>query len=370
MIYLDYHATTPTDPAVAEAMRPFLHERYGNPSSGHDMGRPVRAAVEEARAQVAALVNAAPDEITFTSGGTEASNWAIKGAAFAHAERGRHIVTTSVEHPATLAPIAWLERFGFSATIVGVDATGRVNPADIEAAIQPDTVLISLMHAQNEVGTIEPVAEVGRLARSRGLQVNGDAAPSVGKIPVDVQAMQADLLSIAGHKFYAPKGVGALYIRRGIEIDRLLHGAGQERGRRAGTENVAMAVGLGKAAALSMAHLAESPDSALRDAFWEMLSGALGDRVVLNGHPTERLPTTLNVSFPGQVGGALLAKLPGVCASTGAACHAGDAKPSRVLTAMGIDRARAIGAIRFSLGRPTMRAEIETVVDMLVAALS
>lgn len=370
MIYLDYNATTPTDPAVTEAMLPFLREQYGNPNSGHAMGRPVREAIEAARTSVARLINAKPDEIAFTSGGTEASNWAIKGAAFANRRRGDHMITISVEHPATLGPMQWLEKFGISHTIVGVDKTGRVDPAHIETVIQDNTILISLMHAQNEVGTIEPVAEVGKLAQSRGILFHVDAAQSLGKIPVDVEAMNADLLSIAGHKLYAPKGIGALYIRNGVEIDKFIHGAGQEHGRRGGTENVAMTIGLGKAAELTIDYLATGSHSNVRDYFWKQLQSRLGDRVVLNGHPTERLPSTLNVSFPGHVGGNLLAKLDGVCASTGAACHSGDAKPSRVLTAMGIDRERAIGAIRFSVGRPTTREEVDVVVELLTRAVS
>lgn len=370
MIYLDYNATTPTDPAVTEAMLPFLREQYGNPSSNHAKGRPVGDAIEAARASVARLINAKPEEIFFTSGGTEASNWAIKGTAFANASRGDHIVTISVEHPATLEPLAWLERFGISYTIVGVDPYGQVDPAALEMAIQDNTILISLMHAQNEVGTLEPVEQVGRIAKERDIRFHVDAAQSLGKIPVDVEAMNADLLSIAGHKLYAPKGIGALYIRDGVEIDNFVHGAGQEHGRRAGTENAAMSVGLGRAAELAMEYLKDGAHTELRDYFWENLWTALGERVVLNGHPAERLPSTLNVSFPGHVGGNLLAKLEGVCASTGAACHSGDAKPSRVLTAMGINRERAIGAIRFSIGRPTTREEVDAVVEKLLRALN
>lgn len=368
MIYLDYNATTPTDPAVTEAMLPYLREHYGNPNSGHAMGRSVREAVESARASVARLIGAKADEISFTSGGTEASNWAIKGAAFAEKRRGDHMITISVEHPATLGPMQWLERFGISHTIVGVDSHGRVDPAHIEMAIQDNTILISLMHAQNEVGTLEPIAEIGKIAKSRGVLFHVDAAQSLGKVPVNVDEMNADMLSIAGHKLYAPKGIGALYVREGVEIDKFIHGAGQEHGRRGGTENVAMAIGLGKSAELSIDYLKQGTHAELRDLFWEKLSAAFGDKVVLNGHPTERLPSTLNISFPGHVGGNVLAKLDNVCASTGAACHSGDAKPSRVLTAMGIDRERAIGAIRFSVGRPTTREEIDTVVDLLKRA--
>ena len=370
MIYLDYNATTPIDPTVADAMRPFIDEHFGNPSSGHALGRAARDAIEQARASVAALIGAMPSEITFTSGGTESSNWAIKGVARLRESKGRHMVTTVVEHPATLVPMRALAYHGFSHTEVPVDGTGLVDPEDVRNAIRPDTVLISVMHAQNEVGTIEPVAEIGRIARAAGVLFHVDAAQSAGKIPIDVADMHADFVSLAGHKMYAPKGIGALYIRKGVEIEPLIHGAGQEAGRRAGTENVIMAVGLGQAARLAASHVGDSALTEIRDAFWDRLTAQLGDRVCLNGHPTRRLPSTLNVSFPGHVGGEILAGLEDVCASTGAACHAGDAEPSAVLTAMGIDRDRAIGAVRFSVGRPTRLEEIERVVAMLVRVLA
>jgi len=370
MIYLDYNATTPIDPAVAEAMLPFVREHFGNPSSGHAIGRTARSAVEQARASLAALIGATPEEIVFTSGGTEASNMAIKGVARLREGRGKHMVTTVVEHPATLNPMRWLEGFGYSRSEVGVDGTGLVDPEDIRKAIRPETILISVMHAQNEVGTIEPIAEIGRIAREGGILFHVDAAQSVGKIPVNVEEMNADFLSIAGHKLYAPKGIGALYIRKGLEVEPLIHGGAQESGRHAGTENVVMIVGLGKAAELAADYLQQPGNhDALRDLFWQKLTAAFGDRVMLNGHPTRRLPSTLNVSFPGRVGGEILSRLEGVCASTGAACHAGDAKPSAVLTAMGLDRERAVGTIRFSVGRPTTGGEIDSVVDMLKAVL-
>ncbi len=369
MIYLDYNATTPVDPAVLEAMLPYLRERYGNPNSHHAMGAPVREAIERARGDVARLIGAQPAEVLFTSGGTESSNMAIKCAAWRRESRGRHLVTSAVEHPATVHPMKWLSRFGFSFSEVPVDRHGLIDPDDVKKALRPDTVLISVMHAQNEVGTIEPVEEIGRMARERDVLFHVDAAQSVGKVPVSAAAMHADFLSIAGHKFYGPKGIGALYVRRGVEIDPLIHGAAQEQGRRGGTENAAMIVGLGEAARLAAEHLRHGVDSSMRDALWEGMRQRLGNRVVLNGHPDRRLPTTLNVSFPGCVGGEILRRMSGVCASTGAACHAGDAKPSRVLTAMGIERERAIGAIRFSTGRPTTMDEIDQVVAMLAAAL-
>ncbi|MFQ5423547.1 MAG: cysteine desulfurase family protein [Phycisphaerae bacterium] len=382
MIYLDYNATTPIDPTVAEAMRPYIEEHFGNPSSGHAAGQAARAALDTARSRVATLIGAAPSEIVFTSGGTESSNWAIRGVARNHwfpaggvvesasaAKRGGHFVTTAVEHPATLNPMRSLEPLGFARTEVPVDGTGLVDPDNIRKAIRPDTVLISVMHAQNEVGTIEPLAQIGRIARQAGVLFHVDAAQSAGKIPVDVNAIQADLLSLAGHKLYAPKGIGALYVRSGTDLPPLVFGAHQESGRRAGTENVIMAVAFGKAAELALAHLDDNALSNTRDYFWERLSSTFGDRVVLNGHPTERLPSTLNVSFPGRVGGEILAGLDGVCASTGAACHAGDTRPSAVLTAMNVGQERAVGTIRFSVGRPTTRAEIDSVVGMMAKAL-
>ncbi len=370
MIYLDYNATTPIDPAVAEAMRPFIYEQFGNPSSSHPLGRAARQALESARAALASLIGASPEEIVFTSGGTESSNWAIMSAARLPESTGRHLVTTTVEHPATREPIQDLQRSGFESTEVKVDGNALVDPDDMRRAIRPDTILISVMHAQNEVGTIEPIAEIGRIARDAGVLFHVDAAQSVGKIPVDVGRMGADLVSIAGHKMYAPKGIGALYIRRGVDLQPLIRGASQEAGRRAGTENVVMAVGLGRAAELAAAHIGDGSLQGMRDYFWDQLSAAFGERVVLNGHPTKRLPSTLNVSFPGRVGGEILAGLEGVCASTGAACHSGDAQPSAVLTAMGLDVERAVGTIRFSVGRPTRREDIDRVMSMLTSVLA
>jgi cysteine desulfurase len=322
-----------------------------------------------ARQALARLIGADAEEIVFTSGGTEASNTAIKGAARLRQSAGNHFVTTAVEHPATIEPMKALEPFGFSRTEVPVDGTGWVDPEDVRRAIRPETILVSVIHAQNEVGTIEPVAEIGRIAREAGVLFHVDSAQATGKIPLDVRDIGADFLSIAGHKLYAPKGIGALFMRRGLEIEPLIHGAPQESGRRGGTENVIMAVALGKAAELAAADLPDQAVVDVRDYFWQRLSGAFGDRVLLNGHPTRRLPSTLNVSFPGHDGNQVLAKLDGVYASTGAACHSGTTKPSAVLTAMGFDVDRARGAIRFSVGRPTRREEIDKVVEMLIGVL-
>jgi len=370
MIYLDYNATTPIDPAVADAMRPFIETHFGNPSSGHGVGKVAREAVASARQSVARLINAEASEIIFTSGGTEAGNMAIKSVAELQASKGRHFLTTAVEHPATIEPVRRLEKRGYTFTAVGVDATGRVDPEEIRRGIRSDTILISVMHAQNEVGTLEPIAEIGEIAKSAGVLFHVDAAQSTGKAPVDVKVMQADFVSVAGHKVYAPKGIGALYVRSGVDVEPLIHGASQESGRRAGTENVIMAVGLGKAAELAAAHLSDPTIARLRDRLWAGLKKALADRIVLNGHETLRLSGTLNVSFLGYVGGELLARVPEICASTGAACHSGDAKPSAVLTAMGISRERAIGAVRFSVGRPTTEAEIDRAITLIVDAAS
>ncbi|MBK8267727.1 MAG: cysteine desulfurase [Planctomycetes bacterium] len=369
MIYLDYNATTPVDPAVAEAMMPFMQEEFGNPNSGHSFGKRSRTAIETAREQVAAMVGGLPEEIIFTSGGTEASNMAIKGAALLRESAGRHFVTTNVEHPATLGPMKWLGRWGYTHTEVGADMSGWVDPEAIRAAIRPDTVLISVMHAQNEVGTLEPIVEIGRIARAKGILFHVDTAQSLGKVAVNADEMNADFLSIAGHKFYGPKGIGALYVRKGIRIEPLIHGAAQESGRRGGTENLMMAVGLGKAAELSIEYFKKPGHHRLRDHFWSRLKATFGERVMLNGHATECVPSTVSVSFPGHVGGEILGKLDNVYASTGAACHAGDAKPSRVLTAMGYSVERAVGTIRFSVGRPTSEQEIDRVIDMLKKAI-
>lgn len=364
-IYLDYNASTPIDPRVAAVMRALLEGPYANPSATHAGGRAAREIVEHARAQVAALLGCHPDEVVFTSGGSEANNLALKGAYFALRERGDHIVSTTVEHPAIVEPARFLERLGARVTFVVVDRTGRVDPDDIRRAITSRTILVSVMHANNEVGTIEPIAEIARIAREHDVLMHTDAAQSVGKIPTRVDDLGVDLLSIAGHKLYAPKGVGALYIRRGVRLEPLIHGAGHESGRRAGTESALLAAALGAACELAadLAPMAEV--RRLRDLFWELLRARLGERVVLNGHPEERLPNTLNVSFVGQVGSDILAALDGVAASTGSACHAGSVDLSPVLRAMGVPPEEGMGALRFSLGRGTTEAEIREVAERL-----
>jgi len=370
-IYLDYNATTPLHPAVAAAMRPYLEGGFGNPSSSHWYGIQARKAVEEARASVARLIGAASEEIVFTSGGSEANNYAIKGAAFALREqgRGRHVVATAVEHPAVLEVLAWLETQGFRTTLLPVDSHGLVDPAEFEKALASDTILLSVMHANNEVGTIQAVRELADIAHRAGVLVHSDAAQSVGKIPVDVDALGVDLLSIAGHKLYAPKGVGALYIRTGVRLAKLIHGAGHERGLRAGTENVLEIVGLGAAAGLALRELPERSRHAreLRDLLWRLLSEALPE-IRLNGHPERRLPNTLSVAFPGLEADTLLSELEGVAASAGAACHADSVELSSVLKAMGLPLEYAMGTVRFSTGAFLSRAEVEEAAAQIIAA--
>ncbi|MDP1990446.1 MAG: cysteine desulfurase family protein [Syntrophales bacterium] len=364
-IYLDFNASTPIAPEVVEAMHPFLTQHFGNPSSLHWAGTPAKAAVEHARRQVADLLSCHPSEVVFTSGGSESNNHAIKGVFFALRAKGNHIVTTQIEHPAVLNPCRFLEKLGAAVTCVGVDRYGRVDPHEIEKAITPKTILITVMHANNEVGTIQPIAEISWIAKNHRILFHTDAAQSVGKITTNVDDLGVDLLSLAGHKIYAPKGVGALYIRKGTPIEPLIHGAGHESGRRAGTENVMLDVGLGQACKLAGKQVHDDGIFTLRERFWALLQDAFGNGVALNGHPVHRLPNTLNVSFVGKAGGAILSRLAGVAASTGSACHAGSVELSPVLKAMGVTDEVGMGAIRFSLGRTTTFQELETVVHLL-----
>jgi cysteine desulfurase len=364
-IYLDFNASTPIAPEVAEAMRPFLSEHFGNPSSQHWAGIPAKEAVERARQQVAELLHCSPDEIVFTSGGSESNNHAIKGVFFALREQGTHVITTQIEHPAVINPCRFLEKLGAEVTFLPVDRHGEVDPQDIQRAITPKTILITVMHANNEVGTVQPIEEISKIARERGVVFHTDAAQSVGKIVTKVDDLRVDLLSIAGHKVYAPKGIGALYIRKGTPIEPLIHGAGHELGRRAGTENVLLIVGLGKACEVAKRYVDDDRICGMRDRFWKLLQVHFGEKVVLNGHPVHRLPNTLNVSFVGKAGGEILSRLDGVAASTGAACHSGSVELSPVLKAMGISPEVGMGAIRFSLGRTTTVQELERVVNLL-----
>lgn len=364
-IYLDYNASTPIDPAVQAVMEPLLHQAFGNPSSGHWASTPARDALEKARIQVAALLGAQADEIVFTSGGSEANNLALKGSFFALRERGDHIITQATEHPSVLKPLAFLQRLGASVTVLPVDGTGRVDPDDVRRAITPRTVLISIMHANNETGTLQPIDAIGAIAREHGVRFHTDAAQSVGKVATRVDDLGVDLLSIAGHKVYAPKGIGALYIRRGTALEPLIHGAGHEQGRRAGTESALLGAALGEAC-----RLADNPEPiarirTLRDHFWQSLQALYGNRIVLNGHPEHRLPNTLNVGFVDQIGAEVLSRLEGVAASTGSACHAGLIELSPVLAAMGVSERIGMGAVRFSLGRGTTLADIDGVIGQL-----
>jgi cysteine desulfurase len=366
-IYLDHNATTPVLPEVVEAMLPYLREHFGNPSSGHVYGARARAAVDRARGQVAALLGCDADEIVFTSGGTEANNLAIRGVAEAVAAR-RTVVTTVIEHPATLRPCEWLERRGHRVNRIGVDGDGRADPAEARAAIDGDTALVTIMHANNETGVLQPIAEIADAARAHGALVHTDAAQSLGKVPVRVRELGVDLASIAGHKLYAPKGVGALYVRRGTPLAPFSLGAGHERGLRPGTENVASIVGLGAACELAARDLDVEADRvrALRDELWSRLAEAVPG-LALNGHPVLRLPNTLNVRIP-QVsrvsrvsrvsGDALLAAAPEIAASTGSACHDGHDAASAVILAMGVAPADALGSVRLTLGRGTTAEDI------------
>jgi cysteine desulfurase len=364
-IYLDYNASTPIAPEAVEAMRPFLTRHYGNPSSPHWAGAPAKNAVARARAQVATLLDCDPTEVVFTSGGSESNNHALKGVFFAQREHGDHIITTAVEHPATLAPCRFLERLGAKISLIPVDRFGRVDPDDVRRAITSRTILISVMHANNEVGTIQPIAAIAAIAREAGVLFHTDAAQSVGKIPAAVDTLGVDLLSLAGHKLYAPKGIGALYIRQGTRIEPFIHGAGHEEGRRAGTENVLLAVALGAACEVASRWIDAPQIKDLRDRFWENLQQSFGARVSLNGHPTQRLPNTLSVNFTGRIGAEILDRMPQVAASTGSACHAGSVTLSPVLAAMGVPLNEGMGTIRFSLGRSTTWKDLEEVICCL-----
>ena len=371
-IYLDYNATTPVDPAVVEAMLPYLTTHFGNPSSSHSYGHAAHQAVDMARAQVAHLLGCAPSEITFTGGGSESDNLAIRGVALARRSQGNHIITQATEHPAVLNTCRALERLhGFRVTYLPVDSEGRVNPADVEAAIDGSTVLITVMHANNETGTLQPLKEIAEIAQRRGVLLHTDAAQSVGKIATRVNELGVDLLTIAGHKVYAPKGIGALYIRRGLQLEPVIYGGGQESGRRAGTENVAYMVALGTACELAQEQLVESQARLrhLRDELRYRLEQALPGRLSLNGHPGERLPNTLNISVEGIVGEEVVAATPEIASSTGSACHEGSTDPSPVLMAMGQTRAHALGALRLTLGRWSTGDEVEQAARLLARTI-
>lgn len=367
MIYLDYNATTPVAAEVLDAMLPFLREGYGNPSSSHAAGRRALEAIEAARAQVANLIGASPEEIVFTSGGTEATNMALRGVVLAQPHR-RHVVTSSFEHPATAETCLLLERQGLRVTRVSVAADGRVRAEDVARAFGEEPALVTVMHANNEIGTLQPIADISRLAKKKDAVVHTDAAQTLGKIPVDVDALGADLLTIAGHKLYAPKGTGALYVRRGTRLAPLMAGAGHERGLRPGTENVAGIVALGKACEIVERDLISEQMRlrGLRDHLLAKLQANVPG-LILHGHPTQRLPNTLFLTFPGADGTSLLAAVPEIAASTGSACHSGATAPCASLLAIGLDPGMAVGPVRLSLGRSTTVREVEDAAQRLVS---
>ena len=370
-IYLDYNATTPHDPKVIAAMLPYLEEHFGNPSSSHWYGIQTKNAIENARRQVASLLNCQPEEIVFTSGGTESNNYAVKGTAFAHRNKGNHIITTQIEHPAVIEACKFLKEHGFEVSYLPVDEYGMVSVSDIEKAIKPQTILITIMHANNEVGTIQPIEQISKLARERGIIIHTDAAQSVSKIPTNVKLLGVDLLSIAGHKLYAPKGIGALYIRQELQLAKFIHGAGHERDRRAGTENVLGIVGLGKACEIANRDLEKniSHMKEIRDRLHNGLKETLKD-IKLNGHPKKRLPNTLSLSFWGIDANKLLSEIKDyLAASAGAACHSGEIDISYVLKAMNIPIEWAKGTLRFSTGKTTTESEIDKAINIVSDAV-
>ncbi len=370
-LYFDYNATTPMAPVVQQAMLPFLAEQYGNPSSSHALGRAANEAIEDAREYVGLLLGCDPEELVFTSGGTESNNLAIKGIAFRHGlAEGGHIIISAIEHPSVVEPVRFLERFGFDVTVVPVSGQGVVHPAAVQKAIRADTVLVSVMLANNEVGTLQPLKPIADICRAAGVPLHTDAAQAVGKVRVNVNELEVDLLTVAGHKMYAPKGVGALYIRQGTLLEPLLHGAGHEAGLRAGTENVAGIAGLGAAAV--QAH--KSLDAAveriekLRDRLLAQLKKGVGEKLTVHGEKAARLPNTLSISFPGILGQELLARVPELCASTGSACHSETESISPTLAAMGVATEIARGTIRLSLGWYTTDEEVERAASALLGA--
>lgn len=366
-IYLDHNATTPVAPEAVRAMRPFLEGSFGNPSSGYALGREAKEAVEKARGEVASLLGCQSGEIVFTSGGSESNNTAVKGLIDFRNPGACHVITTAVEHPAILNPLLYLMELGVGVTILPVDRFGQVDPDAVRKAIKPHTKLISIMLANNETGTLQPVKAISRVAKAHGVPLHTDAAQAVGKIRVDVGNLGVDLLTVAGHKLYGPKGIGALYVANGLDLVPLIHGGGQEEGRRAGTENLILSAGLGAACRLAKERLEQDVhhSEALRDRLQDLLFQGIGD-LVLNGHPKERLPNTLNVSVPGKEGGRILDAIPRLFASTGAACHDRTVKLSHVLTAMGVSPHVGMGALRFSMGRINTMEEMDRAAQCII----
>lgn len=372
-IYLDYNATTPIANEVADAMLPYLYENFGNPSSSHLVGVQAKLAVEFARRQVADLLGASPTEIIFTSGGTEANNHAIRGYCYQHQTKGKHIITSAIEHPAVMEVCKDLEREGFQVTILPVDSFGQVNPQDLKAAIRPDTILVTIMHANNEVGTIQKIKELAEIAKEEQVAFHSDAAQSVGKIPVKVNELGVDMLSVAGHKLYAPKGIGVLYLRSGLEIKNLMYGAGHEGGRRPGTENLLEIVGLGKACAIAKRDLQKNMEHLLvmREFLFHTMQETFGrENINLNGHREQRLPNTLSVGIRGVEAHEILSKVNDQLAiSAGSACHADLVTVSAVLQAMQVPLEWATGTLRISVGRETTRDDITRAVEILKSAI-
>jgi len=365
MIYLDYNATTPIDKEVAEAMLPFIYGNYGNPSSSHELGIAAKKYVEDARRHVADLICCSTDELIFTSGGSESNNTVIKSVASTLKHRGNHIITSVIEHPAIINPCKYLEEKGYEITYLPVDKFGMVRTEDLENAITDKTILVTIMHSNNETGTLQPIEDLAKICRKKNILFHTDASQSMGKVPVDVKKLGVDFLTIAGHKLYAPKGIGALFIRKGISLEPLIHGADHEKGRRAGTENVIYAAALGKACEIAQDKLKDDDHEKLTQFFFKELQNSFGDRIKLNGHPVERLPNTLNVSFIGFDAQNIISKLGNIAVSRGSACHSGLTSISPVLKAMGVSEKEGVGAIRFSLGRYTTKKEIETVLGRL-----
>jgi len=367
-IYLDHAATTPTHPEVVKAMLPYFTDAFGNPSSIHSYGQEAKGAIEEARVKVASLIGARDEEVVFTSGGTEADNFALKGVTFANESKGNHIITSSIEHHAVIDICKFLERRGFNITYLPVDGDGLVDPSDVKKAITDRTILISVMHANNEVGTIEPIAEIGGIAKEAGIYFHTDAVQTVGHIPVDINELGVDLLSMSAHKLYGPKGVGALYIRKGTKLSSFMHGGEQERGRRASTENVPGIVGFGKAVEFAQYEMSQEGQrlTHLRDRLIEGLLEQI-DHTRLNGHPLKRLPNNVNVSVDFVEGESMLLNLDldGICASTGSACSSSSLEPSHVLLALGLSHEQAHGSLRFSLGKWTTEEDTGKVLDAL-----
>ena len=372
-IYLDYNATTPIAKEVADAMQPYLFEHFGNPSSGHFFGVQEKIAIDLARKQVADLIGANPTEIIFTSGGTEANNHAIRGYCEFHQDKGRHIITSAVEHPAVIEVCRDLERNGFELTVLDVDEYGQVHPGALKDAIRTDTILVTVMHANNEVGTLQPIKELVAIAKSHGVAFHTDAAQSIGKIPLDVDEFGVDMLSIAGHKLYAPKGIGALYIRQGTQLKNLMFGARHERGMRPGTENLLEIVGLGKACVIAKRDMASKYHHLLqmREYLFSSLQDALGEeKIRVNGHPSRRLPNTLSVGIRGVKAHELLSRVNDrIAISAGSACHADSVTISTVLKAMHVPEEWAQGTLRISVGRETTKEEISKAVEIIQEAL-